>query len=93
MEPRVGSNSVAEGERGAVQKPFFYGVEAGYKGPVPVSLLKGALLIDGNDYKIFKRHQGFDDELFHIVENFSGSLTPDPELSAFEKAFEKNKAR
>ena len=78
------------------EEPFrshiFSGVEAGHQGPIPVSLLKGALLIDGNDYNIFKRHQGFDEELLRTVENFSESLTPDPELSPFEKAFKKNKA-
>lgn len=72
-----------------IEEPFqsllFSGVEAGYQGQMPTSLLRGALLIDGNNHNCFISHQGFGDELLPLMEEFGKSLAPDPDLPRLRK--------
>ena len=51
-------------------KQFIPGVEAGHQGPIPLSLLKGALLIDQHDLERFERFEEVDETLIWQIDDF-----------------------
>ena len=63
---------------------FIPGVEAGHKGPIPLDVLKGALLIDRYDRKRFERFGKVNETLIHQIDDFEKSLPPPPPLHPIE---------
>ena len=62
-----------------LNKQFIPGVEAGHKGPIPLSLLKGALLIFRCNLKKFERFGIVDETLIQQIADFEKSLLPTPD--------------
>lgn len=60
------------------KKRLIPGVEASYKGVIPLSVLKGALLIDQHDLIEFKYFEGVDKTLICKAADFEKSLPPPP---------------
>ena len=59
-------------------KMFIPGVEACHLGPIPVSVLKGALLIDRYDLRTFECFERVDETLTGLATKFENSLPPSP---------------
>lgn len=64
------------GKGGTVPGLFIPGVEAGHKGPVPVDVLKGALLIYQHDLNRFERFDEVDECLVRQIVDFEKRLPP-----------------
>ncbi|MYA96528.1 MAG: hypothetical protein F4X91_08995 [Nitrospinae bacterium] len=63
-----------------LNKQFIPGVEAGHKGPIPLCVLKGALLIyHRHDLTRFERFEEVNETLIRQIEDFEKSLPPEPE--------------
>ena len=63
---------------GSVPGLFIPGVEAGHKGPIPLCVLKGALLIYRCDLKRFERFEEVGETLIDEIADFEKSLPPPP---------------
>src|SRR5216683_894636 len=69
-----------------VKGRFFVGVEACHEGPIAASAMVGALIIDGHDCSLFRRHAGGLPGLSEAVASFVESLPPPPPESPLVKA-------
>ncbi len=69
-----------------LKKQLIPGVEAGHKGPIPLDVLKSALLIYRYDLNRFKRFEEVDEVLIRQAIDFKKSLPPPPPLHPLEIA-------
>ena len=70
------------------KKRLIPGVEAGHKGVIPLTVLKGALLIDQHDLNKFERFEGVNETLICKAADFEKSLPPPPPRDPLEIAME-----
>ena len=68
------------------KKRLIPGAEAGHRGVIPLSVLKGALLIDQHDLNRFQYFEGVNEILLCRVANFEKSLPPPPPTHPLEIA-------
>lgn len=76
-----------------LSKRFIPGVEAGHRGPIPLSALDGALLVDRYNKANFTRCEVVDGILIRQLRDFNESLPADPEREGSEALYARLQAR
>ena len=91
--PAVVDNVIDAGElhrrwKDDVGRQIIPGVEAGYRGPLPVGCVAQVLLIDRHDHSKFALHAGVNEALLHVLDEFEQSLPPAPDMHPLVAAIE-----